>query len=112
MSKSSHKALLGKQLKPALSMGIRPPLVKINFVKHVRVALEQVGLPPKDYAGHSFRIGAATTYIHISDVAGLEDFAIQTLGRWESSAFKSIVPSIYIHVSSILAQCVNCSRDT
>ena len=52
------------------------PLSKVNFVKHVRTALEQAGLPAKDYAGHSFRIGAATT----AAVAGLEDSAIQTLG--------------------------------
>jgi len=38
-----------------------------------------------DYAGHSFRIGAATT----AAVMGLEDSAIQTLGRWESSLVSS-----------------------
>ena len=62
------------------------PLSKASFVKHVRAALEEAGLPAKDYAGHSFRIGAATT----AAVAGIEDSAIQTLGWWESSAFKDI----------------------
>ena len=33
-------------------------LSKSSFVKHVRAVLEEVGLPAKDYAGHSFRIGA------------------------------------------------------
>ena len=78
------------------------PLSKSNFVRHVRAALEQAGLPAKDYAGHSFRIGAATT----AAVAGIEDSAIQTLGRWESSAFKRYntsgpqVPGIFVFYTS------------
>ena len=35
------------------------------------------------YAGHSFRIGAATT----AAAAGVEDSIIKTLGRWESAAY-------------------------
>ena len=58
------------------------PLSKPSFVKHVRSALEQAGFPAKDYSGHSFRIGTATT----AAVAGLEDSAIQILGRWPSNA--------------------------
>jgi len=44
-------------------------LSKSNFVKHVRMAVDQAGHSAKDYAGHSFRIGAATT----TAVVGLED---------------------------------------
>ena len=36
---------------------------------HVGAASEETGFPAKDYAGRSFRIGAATT----AAVAGLED---------------------------------------
>ena len=32
------------------------PLSKSSFVKHLRAALEEAGLPAKDYAGHSFRL--------------------------------------------------------
>ena len=60
---------------------------KSKFVEYVRDGLQKAGLPAKDYAGHSFRVGAATT----AAVAGLEDSTIQTLGRWESSAFKRYV---------------------
>jgi len=60
------------------------PLTKSKFVTFVRTALEKAGLPAKDFAGHSFRIGAATT----AAMSGLEDSTIQTLGRWKSTAFK------------------------
>ena len=36
------------------------PLTKAQFVTPFRAALEEVGVPCRDYSGHSFRIGAAT----------------------------------------------------
>ena len=61
----------------------RPPLTKAVFIKRVRKALVSMGLNPQDYAGHSFRIGAATTVAH----TGLEDSVIRSLGRWNSDTF-------------------------
>ena len=52
------------------------PLSKTRFVEAVRLALTAAHLPAQDYAGHSFRIGAATT----AAMAGLEDSTIQSLG--------------------------------
>ena len=52
----------------------------IHKASHIREALQAIGLPESQFAGHSFWIGAATT-------AGLEDSTIRTLGRWNSSAF-------------------------
>lgn len=63
------------------------PLVKAYFVSTVRDALQAVGLPYQQFAGHSFRIGAATT----AAKAGLEDSTICTLGRWNSAAFLSYI---------------------
>ena len=60
-----------------------PPLTKAVFIKRVREALVSMGLNPQDYAGHSFRIGAATTAAQV----GLEDSVIRSLGRWNSDAF-------------------------
>ena len=58
-------------------------LTKDRFVSRIREVLSRAGVNEKLYSGHSFRIGAATT-------AGrkvLSSEKIQTLGRWESSAY-------------------------
>ena len=59
------------------------PLTKVAFVREIRRALSMLGLPSEQFAGHSFRIGAATAAAQ----AGLEDSVIQALGRWSSAAF-------------------------
>lgn len=58
-------------------------LTREGFVTGVRGALTAAGLVATDYAGHSFRIGAATTAAR----QGLQDSLIKTLGRWESAAY-------------------------
>ena len=63
------------------------PLLKPKFVSEVGKALSTLGLPACDYAGHSFRIGAATA----AAAAGIEDSTIQLLGRWNSAAFLSYI---------------------
>ena len=60
------------------------PLSRQLLVEKLREALSLAGLDPKKYAGHSFRIGAAST----AAACGLEDSLIKTLGRWESSAYQ------------------------
>ena len=62
-------------------------LTKQNFTVQVRKALSTLGYNSNHYAGHSFRIGAATTAAR----AKLEDSLIRTLGRWESDAFLSYI---------------------
>ena len=59
------------------------PVLKPWFVAQLRGVLSALGFPPLDFAGHSFRIGVATT----AAMAGVEDSMVQTLGRWQSSAF-------------------------
>ena len=49
----------------------------------MRAALDCAGLNSSAYAGHSFRIGAATT----ASKRGIPDATIKMLGRWESSAY-------------------------
>ena len=86
---------------PLFQWESRIPLSKLSFVKHVRAALDEAGVPAKDYAGHSFRIGATT-------IAATAGSAIQTLGQWESSAFKRYIrldPKYLASTSSTLAQC-------
>ncbi len=58
-------------------------LTRDGFVTSLRAALKEAGYAATDYAGHSFRIGAATTAAR----CGIQDSLIKTLGRWESTAY-------------------------
>ena len=51
-------------------------LTRVRFVSALRSALRECGIDPSLYAGHSFRIGAATT----AALRGLHDSLIKTLG--------------------------------
>ena len=57
-----------------------------HFVSAVKAALESSGVDSMNYAGNSFRIGAATTAASL----GVQDSLIQTLGRWQSSAYTHV----------------------
>ena len=63
------------------------PLTKSAFTAKIREALRSLGLPKEDFAGHSFRIRAATA----AASAGIEDSVIRTMGRWSSSAFLAYI---------------------
>ena len=69
------------------SFGYRQALLE------TRQRLTAVGLPSQLFGCHSFRIGMATTAAH----RGLADWAIQTLGRWNSMCFHR-----YVRMSSVL----------
>ena len=60
------------------------PLTKEDFISQVRAALLEAGLNPNLFAGHSFRIGAATT----AAAAGVPGHVIKYLGRWSSDAYQ------------------------
>lgn len=77
-------------------------LTRERFVMQLRQALAATGNEARHYAGHSFRIGAATT----ASLCGLQDSLIKTLGRWESSAYMVYIrtpPSTLMAVSRRLA---------
>ena len=61
----------------------KTPFSKTKFVSHVRLGLLSTNLPADKYAGHSFRIGIATT----AASTGIEDSTIQTLGLWQSFSY-------------------------
>ena len=75
------------------------PIVKSHFVAKVRDALRTAGYPEEQFAGHSFRIGAATS----AAMAGVEDSMIQTLGRWHSAAFLRYIRTPQIHLAAATA---------
>ena len=85
-----YLAVRGPQPGPLFLYGNGSSLSRQRLVVSVRGCLKQAGLDGSAYAGHSFRIGAATT----AAANGVEDSLIQTLGRWQSSAYLR-----YIHVS-------------
>ena len=72
-------------------------LSRDRFVAQVRQAIGALGLNSQNYAGHSFRIGAATTAAE----CGLEDSVIKALGRWESSAFQVYIRTPRDRLASI-----------
>ena len=63
------------------------PLTRSYLVTQLQAALRAAGLNDKQFNGHSFRIGAATT----AAMQGLEDSLIQTLGRWRSDAYRTYI---------------------
>ena len=77
----------------ALRGGAPGPLFRLQygpreiFTSAVRVALSTLGYSSMLHAGHSFRIGAATTAAEW----GVEDSVIKMLGRWVSSAYSRYV---------------------
>lgn len=63
------------------------PLSRCQLVNNLRTALREAGVDATHFAGHSFRIGAATSAAR----AGINDSTIKTLGRWKSEAFHSYI---------------------
>ena len=84
---SAYLAVRGADGGPFFRFPTGEPLTKENFTKHVRAALTSCGFNPALYAGHSFRIGAATTAAE----RGIEDSTIKALGRWKSDAFQAYI---------------------
>lgn len=74
-------------------------VVKAWFISQIRDVLAAIGLPQHHYAGHRFRIGAATT----AALRGIEDSTIQALGRWHSAAFLQYIRTPKERLASISA---------
>ena len=72
------------------------PLTCPRLVACQRKALSLAGLDPGQYAGHSFRIGAATTA-----ACGVPVDVIKILGRWKSEAYQHYVRLPNDQLSSI-----------
>lgn len=83
----AYMAIRGDQPGPFFKFGDNKPLTKSSFTHEIRAALQAIGLPYQNFAGHSFRIGAATAAAR----AGIEDSTIRMMGRWSSSAFLAYV---------------------
>ena len=73
-------------------------LTRSDFITRMRHALHVLGFPSHMYAGHSFRIGAATSAAR----AQLPDHIIRTLGRWSSDCYIRYIRSSKQTISSAL----------
>ena len=78
-------------------------LSRDRFVRDLRSALSAVSCRPQDYACHSYRIGAATAAAR----AGVADSLIQTLGRWQSSAFQLYIRTPWDTLCAVSRTLVN-----
>jgi hypothetical protein len=80
---AAYLVVRGRGRGPFFNFTSGAPLSRERLVQCLREALAKVGIDASKYAGHSFRIGAATTAARV----GVEDSLIQTLGRWKSAAY-------------------------
>ena len=83
-------------------------LTKAVFTSRLREALSTLGYEALTYAGHSFRIGAATTAAE----QGIEDSVIKMLGRWDSSTYQLYVRASRQVLASISQMLVNDDNGT
>ncbi|KAJ2935863.1 hypothetical protein H1R20_g1230, partial [Candolleomyces eurysporus] len=60
------------------------PLTRNFFIDTIRLTLQAAGYDSKEFSGHSFRRGAASS----AAAAGCQDHEIQLLGHWVSDAYK------------------------
>ncbi|CAC5424848.1 unnamed protein product [Mytilus coruscus] len=75
------------------------------FITKIRHVLELCGYDPKNFSGHSFRIGAGTA----AGQANIEDHMIKTLGRWSSDCYVRYIrtqPNSIKHAQQQLAESI------
>ena len=91
---------------PLFTLKNGEPLTRTVVNSNLRELLKQLGYVDKDYAPHSFRIGAATT----AAAANLPPWLIKTLGRWRSDCYelyiktpRSIIDSVPEKLASVLS---------
>ena len=74
-------------------------IAKLRFITQLRGYLKSADLPSDQFAGHSFRIRAATTAAQV----GMEDSIIQTLGKWHSAAFLRYIHTPHDRLAALSA---------
>ena len=83
-----HYLTIYKHVKGPLFQFLDGSPVTYSFVcRELNKCISLIGLNPKFYKCHSFRIGAATYAASL----GFSENAIQTMGRWKSDAIKRYI---------------------
>ena len=79
------------------------PLTKQALTAETRKLLSLAGFNAANYAGHSYRIGAATTAAE----ASLPSWLIKTLGRWSSDCYERYIKTPVSTLSGVSARLAN-----
>ena len=88
---------------PLFVNAVGKPLTKQALTLESRKLLAQAGFNASNFAGHSYRIGAATT----AAAAKLPSWLIKTLGRWSSDCYERYIQtpsSTLLNVAATLAK--------
>ena len=93
----AYSAVWGKEPGPLFRLQDGRYITKGVVISKVRSALAVLGYDEAAYAGHSFRIGAATTAAE----PGTEDSLIKMMGTWESSAYQLYVRASHQSLASM-----------
>ena len=76
---------------------------RFSLISLLNMCVSEAGLSPADYSWHSFRRGAAVFAFEL----GLADSAVQLLGDWSSSAFKSYLEFSFLRKVSVAEAIAN-----
>ena len=88
---------------PLFTFQSGPFLTRGRLTNETRLLLSKGGLNSGEFAGHSFRIGAATT----ATSANLPPWLIKVFGRWSSDCFERYIktpPSVLAQVPQTLTE--------
>ena len=88
---------------PLLVHASGKPLTKQTLINETRKLLIKSGFKASNYAGHSYRIGAATT----AAKAKLPSWLIKTLGRWSSDCYERYIKTPTTTLSGVSAMLAN-----
>ena len=83
----AYMAVRGTSPGPLFLLNDGTMLTRQKLVQMVQNTLQLVGIDPRGYSGHSFRIGAATT----TAAKGIDAYTIQTLGRWSTDTYQRYI---------------------
>ena len=86
-------------VEPLFVNRLEQPLTKHELTRKTRQLLSQAGFDASKFAGHSYRIGAATT----AASAKLPSWLIKTLGRWSSDCYARYIQTPFSTLSSVSA---------
>ena len=92
---------------PLFSYSVNKFHTRFSLVKLLEMCVAVACLSPRDYSWHSFRRGAAVFAFEL----GLADSAVQLLGDWSSSAFKSYLEFSFMRKVSV-AEAISESFDS